>query len=337
MTRERKPATITDIAKAANVSPSTVSRVLTGSAPVAAEKRAAVEAAIQALHFRPNLHARNLVRGESTTIGVVVSSATSPYYADVLGGLLEALDGSHYHIMLAASHWYYQRNTYIQKIELVARQSAGLVVIGGTEHEAALLAINTYTPIVCVGRKLHGLEHVCFLTTNQQGAYEATKHLIELGHRRIALLSGMPWHPEMIERRTGYEQALREAGLPIDESLIAEGNFSEQSGQICMEWLMQQRIIPDAVFAANDQMAYGAHLALYRAELRVPNDVSLVGFDNLANSAYHIPPLTTVSQHLRERGYAAGRALLQILNDEHPQAEVIPTSLIIRQSTTQRS
>jgi LacI family transcriptional regulator len=86
-----------------------------------------------------------------------------------------------------------------------------------------------------------------------------------------------------------------------------------------------------------DQMAYGAHLSLYRARLHVPNDISLVGFDNLANSAYHIPPLTTVSQHLRERGYAAGRALLQILSDEQPQAEVIPTSLIIRQSTAQRS
>lgn len=327
-----KTPTIHDIARAANVSPSTVSRVLTGNTPVTANKRAAVLAAIEALNFRPNAVARGLARGRSMAIGVLTQSLVSLYYGELAQGIEQGLDNSGYYPVFATGQW-----RLAQEIEalnlLVERQVDALIVLDGDLPDERLCEVARQMPLVAVGRSVAGLEAQCIRVENYEGGYRATRYLIELGHRRIAHIAGPSSHLDSQERREGYQQALRDAGLPIDEGLIVEGEFSEQSGLMTVEALFARAARFTAVFASNDQMAYGARLAFYRRGLRVPADISLIGFDDLTSSVYVTPPLTTVRQHMVEMGKAAAGGVLQLLAGEMPVLPKVATELVIREST----
>ncbi|NWF79698.1 MAG: substrate-binding domain-containing protein [Chloroflexi bacterium] len=327
-----KQPTVSDIARLAQVSPSTVSRVLTGSSPVHPAKSAAVLAAIERLNFRPNLTARALARGKSMVIGILTQSMASQFYGELAQGVEEGLSGSSYQCVFASGHW--ERAAEQAALDLLlARQVDGLIVLGGDHPDADLLAINEQIPLIAVGRLIAGLEDHCLRVENAAGAFQAVQHLIELGHRRIAHVSGIAAHIDARERRRGYEQALTTAGLPVDERLVVEGNFTEQSGLLALEALLARGVHFSAIFAANDQMAYGIRLGLYRRGLRVPEDVSLVGFDDLLGSAYTTPPLTTVRQSMLEQGRYAARGLLNLLADMPPNLPRVATDLVIREST----
>jgi LacI family transcriptional regulator len=327
-----KTPTIHDIARAANVSPSTVSRVLTGNTPVAAPKRAAVLAAIEALNFRPNVVARGLARGRSMAIGVLTQSMVSLFYGELAQGIEQGLYGSGYFPVFATGQW-----RLAQEIEslnlLIERQVDALIVLDGQLEDERLCSIARQIPLVAVGRSIAGLEGHCIRVENYQGAYRATRYLIELGHKRIAHITGLPTHLDALERRDGYQQALRDAGLEVDERLIVEGEFSEQSGLVAVEALLARASRFTAVFAANDQMAYGARLAFYRRGLRIPADISLIGFDDLTSSAYVTPPLTTVRHHMVAIGKAAAEGALKLLSGEAVNFPKVATELVIREST----
>jgi LacI family transcriptional regulator len=327
----RQP-TVSDIAQIANVSPSTVSRVLTGSSPVHPAKRAAVLAAIEQLNFRPNLTARALVRGKSMAIGILTQSMSSQFYGELSQGIEEGLAGSGYHPIFASGQWQPDEEQAALNI-LVDRQVDGLIILGGDRPDAELRAINSQIPLIAVGRSISGLEQQCLRVENRLGAARAVRHLLDLGHRRIAYISGIPTHIDSRERRLGYEQALLEVGLALDERLIVEGNFTEQSGTLALEALLARGIHFSAIFAGNDQMAYGARLGLYRHSLRVPDDVSLVGFDDLLGSAYSTPPLTTVGQHMLAQGRHAAHAMLGLLDGAPLELAPMATDLVIREST----
>ncbi|HWG85212.1 MAG TPA: substrate-binding domain-containing protein, partial [Deinococcales bacterium] len=188
-------------------------------------------------------------------------------------------------------------------------------------------------PLVAVGRSIRGLEERCLRVDNVRGAYLGTRHLIELGHRRIGFIAGRHSHRDARDRLEGYTRAIEEAGIGHSPELVVQGDFSEQSGLLAMEGLFARNALFTAVVCANDQSAYGARLALFRRGVRVPDDVSLVGFDDLPGSSFALPPLTSVRQPTWEMGLAAARYALALLDDKPYQPPQFDVELVVREST----
>jgi LacI family transcriptional regulator len=183
------------------------------------------------------------------------------------------------------------------------------------------------------GRMLKAPNLLSMDFANREGARLATEHLIGLGHRRIAFIAGDPAHADAVEREQGYRQALEAARLRVDPALVLSGAFTEHSGLAAVERLLDSRSRFSAIFAANDQMAFGAMLGLYRRGRRVPDDVSVVGFDDLASSLFMLPPLTTVHNPVQEIGELSARAILSLIGGQRPSVEVPGPRLIVREST----
>jgi LacI family transcriptional regulator len=329
-----KTSTLEDIARKAGVSPSTVSRVLNGSKHVADDKRALVLAAIEQYGYRPNLVARGLVRGRSMTIGVVIQDISSPFFARMVSGIEQVLDHTEYRPMFASTHWRSDAQASdVRSLQLLTeRRVDGVIVLASSIPDQELRAVAAQVPLVVTARSVPGLEAQCLCIDNQEGAYRATRYLLGLGHTRIAHLAGTPGHPDAADRLAGYRLALAEGGLPVDPHLIVAGVFTEESGMIAVEQLLARGERFSAVFAANDQMAYGAMLGLYNHGYQIPTDVSLVGFDDQFLSAYTLPPLTTVRQPSEAMGRAAAEGLLRMLNDQPPALPRFPADLVIRKS-----
>lgn len=329
-----KVSTLEDIAKRAGVSPSTVSRVLNGSKRVAEEKRALVLAAVEEYGYRPNQVARGLVRGRSMTIGVLMQDISSPFFARMVSGIEQGLDQAAYRPMFASTHW--RADNQEREAEslqlLLERRVDGVIVLASSLPDAELRAVAAQLPLVVVARSVPGLEAQCLAINNEDAAYRATRYLIGLGHTRIAHLAGTPGHPDAATRLVGYRRALAEAGLAAHPELVVAGQFQEESGLHAVEQLLTRGAAFSAIFAANDQMAYGAMLGLFNHGYRIPTDVSLVGFDDQMLSAYTLPPLTTVRQPSFEMGHAAAEGLLRLLNNEPPALPQFATDLVIRKS-----
>jgi LacI family transcriptional regulator len=338
-TRVRTPAasasgkvTLEHVAEEAGVSPSTVSRILNGTAVVSDEKRAAVDAAIAKLGFVPNPVARGLAGGRSMSIGVVTQSLDSPFYGVALRGIEDELDKAGYNALFVSGHWNAAEEARCLEV-LQSRRVDGIIVLTGRLSDQALRACAKTTPVVVAGRMLKASGLFSLKFDDLAGARLATEHLILLGHRRIACITGDPLHPDAVERLRGYRAALEEAGIAYDASLVAPGQFHEESGRLAMEHLLDGRQRFTAVFACNDQMAFGAALALYRRGLRVPDDVSLVGFDDLAGANFSIPPLSTIRQPAYEMGRMAAEAMLQLLSGIKPRTTMPAPRFISRESS----
>lgn len=307
-----EPATLLDVARLAGVSPSTVSRILNGTARVADEKRLAVEAAIQKLKFRPNLSARGLRSGSTRTIGVLTQELESPYFARAAKGVDEALVGSGYTPIVVPGHW--NPREELERVGLLtARKVDGIIVIGGSLSDAQITELAQQQPVAVCGRRLEAPGVYCFYQDQVEGARLATEHLIRLGHRHIAHIAGPDPHVDAQERKQGFLLAHSQAGLSVDPALIVAGDYMETGGVTAMERLLASGRRFSAVFCANDQTLWGAGLTLYRRQLRVPADISLVGFDDLPQSQFMTPPVSTVRQHMYEMGQAAVHALLYAL------------------------
>lgn len=332
---KRKKNTIDDIARIAKVSKSTVSRVLNRSSRVKESKRRAVEKAMETLDFKPNAFARGLAGGQSMAIGIVTQNIGSPSYDSITQGILATLADSAYSPIFADGRWQAKiEEAAIQT--LLGRQVDGIVVVGGSASLEALEHLRGVAPTVVVGRHLDGWGGQCIAFDNRQAALEAMRYLIRAGHREIAHIQGIRTHEDAIARLAGYRQALEEAGIPFQEGLLANGNFNGQSGVLAVESLISRGESFTALFAANDEMAIGARLALFRRGIRVPDDVSLVGFDDQPHSLYMTPPLTTVRQPTFEMGIAAAKAMLLLLEGEPVPPISMPIQLAIRESVAYR-
>jgi LacI family transcriptional regulator len=328
----KKRVTIDDIARAAQVSKSTVSRVLNDTTPVAAEKERAVLAAVAALDYKPNIFARGLAGGLSMTVGVLTHHVGSPFYDAIMSGIISELSGSRYSPIFADGRW--QKEIEERALQtLLGRHVDGVIIVGGTLPAERLLLLREQVPVVIAARQIPGLAERCLHVDNEQAAHRATQYLIEAGHRRIAHIAGPAEHEDALRRRAGYERALSEAQIPFNAALVVHGNFRRQSGILAVEALLTRGESFTAIFCGNDQMAFGARLALYRRGIRVPEDVSLVGFDDQPVSAFMTPPLTTVRQPALEIGHAAAQAMLQLLNDQPFAPPELNTRLIVREST----
>ncbi|KQQ46374.1 transcriptional regulator [Duganella sp. Leaf126] len=321
-----------DVARLAGVSPSTVSRILNGTAKVSDDKRLAVLAAIEKVSFAPNQMAQGLKKGRSLTVGIVVQDISSPFFDETLRGIDDGLKGTGYASVIVSGHWNAEEEADRVRL-LLARKVDGIILLSGRISDEAVLGFSSQRPIVSTGRALHTPGALGFKTDNEHGAWLAVRHLIELGHRRIAFISGPANNYDADERLAGYRRALHEAQIEIDPALVVEGNYHEASGMLAMNRLFDTHQQFTAVFAANDLSAYGARLALYRKGIRVPDDISLVGFDDLPGSSYTTPPLTTVRQPMYDMGRIATRALLRLIDGDAVQADIPPVELVVRETT----
>ena len=327
--------TISDIAARAKVSKSTVSRVLNNSSPVHEDKRKAVVDAMHALGYQPNAFARSLARGCSMTVGVLTQNIGSPFYDSITRGVIDALAGTEYSPIIVDGQW--KQDAGIAGIRtLLGRRVDGLILIGGATPVDELNALRERLPVMLVARQLSAWEGQNVYTDNTAAGRAATQHLIEHGHRRIAIIRGIVDHLDAIHRYEGYRAALIDAGIEFDEDLVYQGDFHADSGVAAVNALLGRSIDFTAIFAANDMVAFGARLALHRRGLRVPEDISIVGFDDQAEAAFMTPPLTSVRQPAVEMGSTAARALMNMMQDKPFEIPQLPAELIVRESVAKR-
>ncbi len=320
------------VAQAAGVSPSTVSRILNGTAHVDPEKHARVMAIIKELGFRPNPAARALAGGKTSTVGVITQFIDSPFYGEALRGIEDVLTAAHYVPLFASGHWN-EKNEHDCIDFLRQRKVDGIIALSSCLPDEALVSIAQDTPTVITGRQLaaHNVTSIDF--DNMRAARLAVEHLLELGHRHIAYISGPMHHSDARERLAGYRAALAK-GASIDPRLVVEADYLEDGGMIAMNQLLQTGVKFTAVVTGNDQMAFGARLALHRKGLRVPQDISLVGFDDLPIAQYLTPPLTTVRHSARELGAQAAQSVLALIAGKPLEHPVLEARLMVRESTS---
>ena len=339
MVADHRKITIQEIAQTAEVSPSTVSRVLRGTAGVSQIKYQAVMDAVDELDYRPNIFAQSLASGQSMTIGVLTQNFGSPYYDGILRGILEGLEQTNYWPLFADGRWQIEIEQKALNM-LLDRQVDGIIIIGGQTPEAELHEIARQKPLIVVARELESLPEHSIFVNNYEAAYRAVNYLIERGHRDIAHITAdmnyVAAVDDVLHRYEGYKQALLDAGIEPDPRLVVEGNLQQQSGVLAVEMLLGRGRTFSAIFAANDQMAFGAGLGLYRRGIRVPDEVSLLGFDDEASAAYMIPPLTTLRQPAVEMGQAAAKAILDLINEKPPEIKTFDADLIIRESVVRQ-
>lgn len=328
--------TLEDIARLSGVSRSTVSRVINGDENVHAETRQRVLDVIQQNNFHPNLAARRLAAGRTNVIGLVIPAGvgtifSDPYFSHLIQGVSAACNEKEYSVMLWLATPEYERRM-IRRI-----LGSGLidgVIVSSTVIDDPIVdnLHSSQMPFILIGRHpsldIHSID-----LDNLEGARAAATHLIQCGHRRIATITGPKNMTAGNDRLAGYRQALAENGLAFDENLVAEGAFTEASGYTAMQALLPLR--PAAVFAASDMMAAGALRAIREAGLRVPEDMALVGYDDVPIASQIDPPLTTIRQPIHEMGKLAVDLLIDILH--RPQQSkrhlVLQPELIIRQSS----
>jgi len=332
---DSKKITIQDIAETAKVSKSTVSRVLNDTTPVNDEKRAAVLAAMKDLNFQPNLFARGLAGGKSMTIGILTQNIGSPFYDALDQGVIQRLMGTNYSPIFVDGQWQEDVGATGLRV-LLGRQVDGLIVIGGNTTAESLNELKDRTHLIVVARQVEGLEGHCVYIDNTKAAYDATKYLIDSGHEKIAHITGISAHQDSISRLAGYTQALNDANIEFDEDLVIDGGFDGRNGLVALESLLMNRKSFTAVFCASDSMALGARLALYRRGIRVPDDISIVGFDDQPGAEFMTPPLTTVRQPAVEMGHAAADAILQLIAKKEVELPVFETELVFRESVARR-
>jgi LacI family transcriptional regulator len=323
--------TIRDVARHAGVSVSTVSRVINGK-KVRPELEEAVQRVLADLSFRPSALARSMVNGTTQTVGVLVEDISSAYFAELIKGIESVLERTGHHPLFKSSHWNVELEEEALRVFLDHNVDA-IIVVGGLLPEARLAALVGRLPLVVVGRSGLSLDVPVLKLDQRGGAALATRHLIELGHRQIVHLCGRLSQEDALGRLQGYRDAMAEHGLEVRPEWVLEGDFLEGSAYRAMLGLVERKSPFTAVFAANDQMAFGANLALHRKGLRVPDDVSLIGFDDLPVSAYMVPPLTTVRQPAQQLGEHAARTAHDLMNARALAEVQLDLRLVLREST----
>lgn len=332
-------ATIKEVSQRANVSMATVSRVLTGNAPVADATRQRVLRAVRELGYSPNAFARSLATNRSGGIGVVINDLSSPYFAPMLQGIESVVEPMGFHLMVSSGHARVEPERRAVDL-LCQRRSDALILHVELMSDDDLLALSKGpTPLVIIGRLVAELAERSVYLDNERGGLLATRHLLERGHRRIAHIAGSLALHDSRERLTGYRRALEEAGLAYDARFVVEGDYQEESGKRATQRLLGRGLGFTAIFVGNDQMAVGALLALREAGLSVPHDVSIIGYDDVFIARYLHPGLSTIRQPLRDMGRAAARLVLADLGVA-PGEEVMrkfEPSLIVRESVASPS
>lgn len=344
---KKKQATLSDIAATVGVTPMTVSRVINRNGYVSDETRQKVLQVVKDMNYRRNGLARNLKRQRTDTIGLVLGDISNPYSTELARAVKETCSVRGYNVFVCISE--HSAKEDIAAFESLANHSVDGIIVAsrsnrdGNEYLRGIVENNV--PVVVIGRDFQH-EAVDYISTdNLNGGFEATQHLIDLGHERIGFIGATLSNKDNLKRLQGYLRALEQHDIPIDERLITgrkeavtdvPGYSTEENGYEGMKRLLSLPNRPTAVFARNDFTAIGAMTAIKEAGLKIPEDIAIIGFDDIPLAIHVSPSLTTVRQPLRVQGHIAAELLLRrIENEDTPQREehILDCELIIREST----
>ena len=324
---------IKDVAKRANVSTATVSRVLSKPETVKEETTKKVLRAIKELNYQPNALARQLRRLETKTILVVVPDITNPFFSKVLRGIESVAIENGYQVLLADTGNHIEREKGYFNI-LRQKKADGMILLTARVDPHLIEEIAHEYPVVLACEYIEGSNIPTVSIDNVSAARKATEHLIQLGHKRIGFISG-PLNVVLgKDRLKGFYQGMAQNNLEVEPVLVQEGDFSYESGFNIMMKFLALMNPPTGVFVANDEMAFGAIQAIKSKGLHVPDDISVIGFDDIKFSAIFEPPLTTISQPTFEIGSLAMQLLIRLINKEEMQKNqyILEDQLIIRKS-----
>lgn len=331
MKPRKRSVTIQDVAKAAGVSVSTVSRVLNGKVDVAIETQDRIQAVINELGYTSNLAARSMRSRRKNLIGLVVPDIGFPYSIEIMKGVNRAIAESKFDLLVYTTGDVQKNGTAIHEQHYVSllngSMTDGMLIVASAAAEFI-----TEAAIVAVDPHIINPNYPSVQGMNYEGAMEVMNYLIGLGHRRIGFISGRPEIGSGQQRLKGYQDALQNAGIEIDSSLIANGDFTQKSGHKCTRQLLSLDLPPTAIFAANDQSAMGVFEAANEMGIQIPSDLSVVGFDNIYEA--HFMGLTTMDQNLAEMGFIATEMLVKLINGEKLEPEIykMQTHLVERTS-----
>jgi LacI family repressor for deo operon, udp, cdd, tsx, nupC, and nupG len=329
----RQPS-IKDIAKLARVSHSTVSRALQNSPLVNAETAEKIRQIAREFGYRASAVARGLVTKRTQTIGLVVTTVADPFASEVVSGLEQAANDHGYAVFLAESNGEPEREKKVVQ-SLAERRVDGIVVTSSRVGALYLpLLSEMMVPIVLVNNQHPGAFVHSVMIGNLEGSKAAASHLVELGHRRIAYLGDQFGYQSDTERFAGYREALDKAGIPFLPELVVHGNGKPQEAIKAMDKLLALAEPPTAVCCYNDMSALGAMRSIHLRGLMVPEDISVVGFDDLFLASYTQPPLTTVHQPMRRMGQLAMESLFKLMSGTESEIRIrVDAELIVREST----
>ena len=325
---------IKDIARAARVSHSTVSRALRNSKLVNPETRELIRRIAEEQGYTVSAVARSLVTRHTNTIGVVVTRIADPFVGEVMSGIEEFALGRGYSVFLATCHADPARE--LRAVRSFHERRVDGILVNSSRVGALYLPLlaEMKVPIVLINNQHPGDFVYSVSIDNLHAGREATRHLVELGHRRIAYLGNQYGIQADTERFSGYRQILEEAGIGFQPELVAHGDGQPEGGKRAMEKLLALPEPPTAVFCYNDMTALGALGAIRERGLHVPEDVSVVGLDDLFLASYTDPPLTTIQQPKKQMGSLAAQLLLDLLAGGKPESRISLTGqLVVRQST----
>ncbi|WP_258171355.1 LacI family DNA-binding transcriptional regulator [Paenibacillus sp. R14(2021)] len=321
-------ATIKDVAKMAGVAVSTVSYALNNSPKISEGTRRKVMQAAEALNYRPSGAARNLKKRKSETIGLFLNDLGGPFYSQVIEGVQEVVASHNYNLIVCST--YGGENSSAHRF-LREKFVDGAIIMGTSIPDSLVHQVAAESfPIVVLDRELKGDYVHSVLITNEQGAYDAVSHLIKLGRHKIEYLSGPQANNDNMQRYEGYKRALMEHSLPVPSRVTMQGRYLEAGGYQAVKVMMAGNRMPDAIFAANDEMAIGAIRALREGGIRVPEDVAIVGFDNINLAPFVRPALTTIGHSKYEMGAIATQLVFDVQKEGN--SILLPTQLVIRQS-----
>jgi len=327
---------IQEVAERASVSVATVSRVLNNNPYVKEATREKVMKAIKALNYSPNMSGRILRRNETKVILVLLPTISNPFYSKAVAGISHIADKMGYLIMICNTES--SLNKEMEYLNLLRfKQADGAIIMTQAMDVKQLEELGASYPIVQCFEYRHSDNLSYVSVDNEKAAYEAVNYLIGIGHRRIGLVGCHPQFSSAEQREEGYKRALRDANIDLDPGLIIRGNYGFKSGHDCAIKLMENGPLPSAIFAISDMQAIGVIKALTSRGIKVPRDVSVVGFDNIAFSAIYDPGITTVSQPTYKIGSKAMEILIKQIKCEsiNPQHVFIKHGLIVRESTMQ--
>ncbi|MGE6628846.1 catabolite control protein A [Bacillus sp. NPDC077027] len=328
--------TIYDVAREANVSMATVSRVVNGNPNVKPTTRKKVLEAIDRLGYRPNAVARGLASKKTTTVGVIIPDISSIFYSELARGIEDIATMYKYNIILSNSDQNTDKELHLLNT-MLGKQVDGIVFMGGNITDVLVEEFKrSPVPIVLAASVEEQAKTPSVNINYEQAIYDSVHLLVEKGHKRIAFVSGPLSEPiNSVKKLNGYKRALEEAGIALDEALVMEGDYTYDSGIEALASLLEQEDQPTAVIAATDEMALGVIHGAQDRGVSIPNDLEVIGFDNTRLSLMVRPQLTTVVQPTYDIGAVAMRLLTKLMNKEEVDEQIVelPHRIELRQST----
>ncbi|MGP6420941.1 LacI family DNA-binding transcriptional regulator [Pseudomonas putida] len=327
-------ATIKDVAALAGISYTTVSHVVNKTRPVSQEVRLKVEAAIKSLDYVPSAVARSLKAKTTATIGLLVPNSLNPYFAELARGIEDYCERNGYCVILCNSDDNPDKQRSYLRVLLEKRIDGLIVASAGGDIGLAQGLAGVKTPMVIVDRGLDGVDADLVRIDHEYGAYLATRHLLELGHRDIATIGGPSSTSVAQMRQAGFCRALKEAGITVRPERMLESDFTSTGGYNAAAILLESNP-PSAIFAGNDMIGIGVLRAAAERNVRVPSELSVIGFDDIQMSRYVYPALTTVGQSILQLGEMAAEVLLRriatpsLVTDQR----IVTPSIVLREST----